>query len=185
MHKDIANTRQNKNIKDQQKHMFNVSTLYRKSIKLIHHQLWEKLIGQCKDYNTIGIKPYTKSHLELQRAITLIKLAPSPYFVCCKFLSCIYEHVCKVCLKTLLQQGISEPIFYGDLVYKYKRIVGKPNFSDQFKKIVKRYIRVGYNLDIMRQSAYLVLNPFTVDSYGFLFNCTTVGQASDSMTTLT
>ena len=74
---------------------------------------------------------------------------------------------------------------FGDLVYKFKRIVGKPNFSDQFKKIVKRYIRVGYNLDIMRQSACLVLNPITVYSYGFLFNCTTVGQASDSMTALT
>ena len=79
----------------------------------------------------------------------------------------------------------SEPIFYGDLVYKFKRIVGKPNFSDQFKKIVKRYIRVGYDLDIMRQSACLVLNPITFYSYGFLFNCTTVGQASDSMTALT
>ena len=88
-------------------------------------------------------------------------------------------------LKTLLQQGISEPIFYGDLVYKFKRIVGKANFSDQFKKIVKRYIRVGYNLDIMRQSACLVLNPITIYSYGFLFNCTTVGHASDSMTALT
>ena len=88
-------------------------------------------------------------------------------------------------LKTLLQQGISEPIFYGDLVYTFKRIVGKPNFSDQFKKIVKRYIRVGYNLDVMRQSACLVLNPITVYSYGFLLNCTTVGQASDSMTALT
>ena len=65
-------------------------------------------------------------------------------------------------LKTLLQQGILEPIFYGDLVYKFKRIVEKSNFSDQFKKIVKRYIRVGYNLDIMRQSACLVLNPITV-----------------------
>ena len=88
-------------------------------------------------------------------------------------------------LKTLLQQGISEPIFYGDLVYKFKRIVGKPNFSDQFKKKVKRFIRVGYNLDIMRQSACLVLNPIMVYSCGFLFNCTTVGQASDSMTALT
>ena len=88
-------------------------------------------------------------------------------------------------LKTLLQQGITEPIFYGDLDYKFKRTVGKPNFSDQFKRIVKRYIRVGYNLDIMRQSACLVLNPITVYSYGFLFNCTTVGQASDSMTALT
>ena len=84
-------------------------------------------------------------------------------------------------LKTLLQQGISEPIFYGDLVYKFKRIVGKPNFSYKFKKIVKRYIKVGYNLDIMRQSACLVLNPIKVYIYGFLFNCTTVGQASDSM----
>ena len=28
-------------------------------------------------------------------------------------------------LKTLLQQGISEPIFYGDLVHKFKRILLK------------------------------------------------------------
>ena len=88
-------------------------------------------------------------------------------------------------LKTLLQQGISEPIFYGDLVCKFNRIVGKPYFSYQFKKIIKRYIRVGYNLDIMRQSECLVLNPITVYSYGFLFNCTMVGQASDSMKALT
>ena len=33
-------------------------------------------------------------------------------------------------LKTLLQQGISEPLFYDDLVYKFKGIVGKSNFSD-------------------------------------------------------
>ena len=45
----------------------------------------------------------------------------------------------------------------GDLVYKFKRIVGKPNFSDRFKKIIKRYIKVGYNLDVIRQSACLVL----------------------------
>ena len=90
-----------------------------------------------------------------------------------------------ICLKILLKQGISEPVFYGDLVYKFKTIVGKPNFSDQFKKNIKRYKRVGYNMDIMRQSVCLVVNPITVDSYGFLFNCTTVDQASDLMTALT
>ena len=42
-----------------------------------------------------------------------------------------------ICLETLLQQGISEPVFYGDLVYKFKTIVGKPNFSDQLKNIIK------------------------------------------------
>ena len=89
-------------------------------------------------------------------------------------------------MKTLLQQGISEPTFYGDLVYIFKRIVGKPYFSDQFKKIIKRYIKkVGYNFDVARQSACLVVTPITIYSYGFLFNCTTVGQASDSMTALT
>ena len=89
-----------------------------------------------------------------------------------------------ICLKALLQQGISEPVFYGHLVYKFKRIVGKPNFSDQFKMINKHYKRVGYSMDIMRQSACLVVNPIMVYSYGFLFNCTTVGQASDSMASL-
>ena len=34
----------------------------------------------------------------------------------------IGEH--SIGLKILLQQGISEPIFYGDLVYKFKRFVG-------------------------------------------------------------
>ena len=32
------------------------------------------------DYKSISIKPYIKSHLELQREINLIELAPSPYF---------------------------------------------------------------------------------------------------------
>ena len=75
-----------------------------------------------------------------------------------------------ICLKTLLQQGISKSVFYGDVAYKFKRIVGKPNFSDQFKKIIKRYIKVGYNMVIIRQSACSVVNPITVDSYAFLFN---------------
>ena len=87
--------------------------------------------------------------------------------------------------KTLLQQGLSEPIFYGYLVYKFKRIVELPNFSYQFNKIIKRYKNVGYTLDIVRQSACLVVNSIIVYSYGFLFNCTTVGQVSDSMTALT
>ena len=87
-----------------------------------------------------------------------------------------------ICLNILPQQSISEPIFYGDLVYKFKRIVEKSNFSDQFKKIIKRYKRVGYNIDIMRQSACRVVNPITVYSYGF--NCTRVGQTSNSMIAL-
>ena len=54
------------------------------------------------------------------------------------------------------QQGISEPIFYGDLVYKFKQIVGKPNLSDLFKNIIKRYIKVGYNLDVTQSRLAMV-----------------------------
>ena len=43
-----------------------------------------------------------------------------------------------ICLKTLLQLGMSEPVLCYDLDKRIKRIVGKPNFSDQFKKIIKR-----------------------------------------------
>ena len=31
--------------------------------------------------------------------------------------------------KTLLHQGLSEPKFYGDLVYKFKNFLGRANFS--------------------------------------------------------
>ena len=39
-------------------------------------------------------------------------------------------------LKTLLHQGLSEPEVYGDLVYNFKKIVGRADFSDQFKKLL-------------------------------------------------
>ena len=38
-------------------------------------------------------------------------------------------------LKSLLLQGLLEPQFYGDLVYKLKKIVGSNNFTAQFIKI--------------------------------------------------
>ena len=84
-------------------------------------------------------------------------------------------------LKSLLYQGLSEPEFYGDLVYKFKKIRGMTDFSDQLRKIIMRYKRIGYNLNVMRQSACLVISPITVDVYATFFNCTPVDRASDSM----
>ena len=85
-------------------------------------------------------------------------------------------------LKTFLRHVLSEPEFYGDLVCKVKRIVGGTYFSDHFRKIIIRYIRTGYNLNVMRQSAWLVFfNPITVKNYALLFNCTPMDRASDSL----
>ena len=85
-------------------------------------------------------------------------------------------------MKPLLQQGISEPEFYGDLVYRFRKIVGKSNFSEQIRKLINRYNIIGYSLDIMRRTACLVIIPIIVDGYASLINCATAVRASDSMT---
>ena len=70
-----------------------------------------------------------------------------------------------VSLRKLLQQGISEPEFYGDLVYRIRKIVGKSNFSGQFRKLINRYKILGCNPYVMPQTACLVVKPTSVDSY--------------------
>ena len=88
----------------------------------------------------------------------------------------------QVGLKSLLCQGLSEPEFYGDLVYRLKKIVGSNNFSAQYIKIISHYIKIGYNINVLQQSACLEVNPITVGNFAFLFNCTPVGRTSHSMT---
>ena len=91
----------------------------------------------------------------------------------------------QVGLKSLLRQGLSEPDFYGVLVYKLKKIVGSNNFSAQFIKVISHYKKIGYNINVLQQTACLVVNPITVGNFAFLFNCTPVGRTSDSMMVLT
>ena len=52
-----------------------------------------------------------------------------------------YELISKfnVGLNSLLHQGLKEPEFYGDLVYKFKKIRGMTDFSDQFFKEIYIY----------------------------------------------
>ena len=100
------------------------------------------------------------------RAIGIINFE-KPFF---KFYRRYYELISKfnVGLHTLLREGLSEPDFYGDLVYKFKKLIGWNDFSFQFRKIITRYRLIGNNLNVMRQSACLVFNPTTVDNYAVL-----------------
>ena len=51
------------------------------------------------------------------------------YHKLCKAFSKFYRrHIYNVGLKTLLLQGLSEPEFNGDLVYKFRKIIGKMIF---------------------------------------------------------
>ena len=57
--------------------------------------------------------------------------------------------------------------------------MGRTDFSDQLRKIIIRHKHINYDLNVMRQSACLVINPITVDSFAALFNCTPVDWVSD------
>ena len=76
--------------------------------------------------------------------------------------------------KSLLKQGLSVPKLYGDLVYKFKKMFGRNDFSDQFRKIIIRYKRIGYNMNVMRQTACLVGNPITVNNFADLLSALSI-----------
>ena len=80
-----------------------------------------------------------------------------------KFYRRHYDIVSKynVGLKTLLLEGLSEPECYGDLVYKFRKIIGKNDFPYHFKKIIVRYKKIGYNIDVLRQTACLIQSRLT------------------------
>ena len=59
--------------------------------------------------------------------------------------------------------------------------MGRTDFSDQFRKIIICHKRMDYDLNVMRQSVCLVINPITVDNFAALFNCMPVDRASDSI----
>ena len=53
--------------------------------------------------------------------------------------------------------------------------MGRTDFSDQFRKIIIRQKRIGYDLNVMRQSACFVVYPIMIDNFAALLNCKPVG----------
>ena len=76
-----------------------------------------------------------------------------------------------------LSKGISHPVFYGDLVYKLRRVKDTPNFISSGSKIVKRLRRRQYDQVIIERTVGLVLGPFTALYEPFLKHCTLNNKA--------
>ena len=74
------------------------------------------------------------------------------------------------------QRKIKQPAPGSTLLLKLN------DFSTQFRKFILRYIKIGYNINIIRQTAYKVITPITVNKFASLFGCTPAGRASDPMT---
>ena len=50
-------------------------------------------------------------------------------------------------------------------MYNLKKIVCSNNFSAQFIKIMSHYKKIGYNINVLQQTACLVVNPITVSNF--------------------
>ena len=70
------------------------------------------------------------------------------------------------------------------LPIEFQRSISMLHYVDDFVlfiKIISHYKKIGYHINVLQQTACLVVNPITVGNFAFLFNCTPVGRASDSM----
>ena len=76
-----------------------------------------------------------------------------------------------------LSKGISNPVFYGDLVYKLRRVKDTPNFILSGSKIVKRLRRRQYDPVIIERTIGLVLGPSTALYKPFLKHCNLTNKA--------
>ena len=76
-----------------------------------------------------------------------------------------------------VSKGITHPVFYGDLVYKLRRVKSETNFISPALKIVKRLLRRQYDPMIIERTIGLVLGPFTALYRSFLKRCTLTSKA--------
>ena len=83
-------------------------------------------------------------------------------------LNLINKYKCN--LKALLTQGISHPDFYGDVIYKLRKIVGHNHFQTLFPKRIKHFLKKGYDPHTLQRTACLVVDSFTVGNHASLFN---------------
>ena len=67
----------------------------------------------------------------------------------------------EISFQEYVTEGISHPVFYGDLVYKLRRVRCETNFVSSGSKIVKRLRRRKYDPLIIENTIGLVLGPST------------------------
>ena len=60
-----------------------------------------------------------------------------------------------------------------------EKIISKYDFPYHFKKIIVRYKKIGYNMEVLQRTACLVVNPIKINNFAYLFDCTTADRPSD------
>ena len=90
---------------------------------------------------------------------------------------CTQRNLLYLSFQEYVSKGITHPVFYGDLVYKLRRVKNESNFISSGSKIVKRLRRRQYDPEIIEKTIGLVLGPFTALYRSFLKRCTLTNKA--------
>ena len=120
-----------------------------------------------EDFNT---RNRTITEKLLKQGYRYVKLRKSFSKFYYRNLPLISKYKCN--LKTLLRQGVSHPEFYGDVIYKLRKVIGHIHFNTIFVKRIKRFIKRGYDPLILQRTARMVVSPSTIDNHAILFDCT-------------
>ena len=83
----------------------------------------------------------------------------------------------EISFQEYVTEGISHPVFYGDLVNKLRRVRCEANFVSAGSKIVKCVRRGKYDPLIIERTIGLVLGPSTALCRSFLAHCTLTNKA--------
>ena len=69
----------------------------------------------------------------------------------------------------MLKAGLSKPQFYGDLLYKIRKIRNSSYFDQLFIKLINNFKRKGYDVNLLKTTTDKILCKPTVDRFMFLF----------------
>ena len=83
----------------------------------------------------------------------------------------------EISFQEYVTERISHPVFYGDLIYKLRRVRCEANFVSSGYKIVKRLRRRKYDPFIIERTIGIVLRPSTAMYRSFLTHCTLTNKA--------
>ena len=83
----------------------------------------------------------------------------------------------EISFQDYVSQGIAHPVFYGDLVYKLRRVKGEASFISSGSRVVGRLRRRRCDPAIIERTIGLVLGPFAALYRSFLGRCTLTNKA--------
>ena len=89
----------------------------------------------------------------------------------------LLSKLCEISFQEYVNAGISHPVFYGDLVYKLRRVECEANFVSSGSKIVKRLRRRKYDPVIINRTIGIVLGPSSALYGSFQTHCIMTNRA--------